>query len=58
VLERAERGDIDDIEFIDCVRLSLPYAWHVIPYVVTDVELAGETAGFADHEISPPTEFA
>lgn len=56
LLERAERGDIDDTEFIDCVRLSLPYAWQVISGVVTDLELAGETAEFADHEIPPPTE--
>jgi len=56
LLERAERGDIDDTEFIDCVRISLPYAWQVISGVVTDLELAGETAEFADHEIPPPTE--
>jgi hypothetical protein len=56
LLERAEHGDVDDAEFIDCVRLSLPYAWQVINGVVTELELAGAAAEFADHEIPPPTE--
>ena len=56
LLERAEHGDVDDAEFIDCVRLSLPYAWQVIHGVVTELELAGAAAEFADHEMPPPTE--
>jgi len=56
LLERAEHGDVDDAESIDCVRLSLPYAWQVINGVVTELELAGAAAEFADHEIPPPTE--
>ena len=27
LLERAEAGEVDDGEFVDCVRQSLPYAW-------------------------------
>jgi hypothetical protein len=56
LLERAQHGKVGDSEFIDCVRLSLPYAWQVISGVVADLELAGETAEFADHEIPPPGE--
>lgn len=56
LLERAQHGDVDDAEFIDCVRHSLPYAWQVISGVVTELELAGDTAEFADHEIPPPSE--
>lgn len=56
LLDRAQHGEVDDAEFIHCVRLSLPYAWQVISGVVTELELAGETAEFADHEIPPPSE--
>jgi hypothetical protein len=56
LLERAQHGDVDDAEFIDCVRLSLPYAWQVITGVVTELELAGAAVEFADHEFPPPSE--
>ena len=56
LLERAQHGKIDDAEFIDCVRLSLPYAWQVISGVVANLELAGPAAEFADHEMPPPSE--
>ncbi|MGH3771124.1 MAG: SCO5389 family protein [Pseudonocardiaceae bacterium] len=56
LLERAQQGEVDDADFVDCVRLSLPYAWQVISGVVADLELAGQTAEFADHEIPPPSE--
>jgi hypothetical protein len=56
LLDRAQHGEVDDAAFVDCVRLSLPYAWQVISGVVADLELAGETAEFADHEIPPPSE--
>ena len=56
LLERAQHGEIEDAEFVDCVRLSLPYAWQVISGVVADLDLAGEASEFADHEIPPPSE--
>src|SRR4051794_41634728 len=56
LLERAQQGEVDDAEFVDCVRQSLPYAWQVISDVVADLELAGQDADFADHEIPPPSE--
>jgi hypothetical protein len=56
LLERAAQGEVDDAEFVDCVRQSLPYAWQVITSVVTDLELAGERVEFADHEVPPPGE--
>lgn len=46
LLERAAQGEVDDAEFVDCVRQSLPYAWQVITSVVTDLELAGERVKF------------
>jgi hypothetical protein len=54
LLERAERGDVDDEAFLDCVRQSLPYAWTVISGVAADVQSG--TGEFADHEVPPPSE--
>ena len=54
LLERAQHGEVDDADFVDCVRLSLPYAWQVVSGVVADLELAGEAVEFADHEIPHP----
>src|ERR1700730_3548309 len=54
LLERAESGDVDDDEFIACVRDSLPYAWTVISEVAAD--LHGSQAGLADHAVPPPSE--
>jgi len=54
LLERAERGPVNDAEFVDCVRQSLPYAWTVISTVAA--ELNSGRADFADHEIPPPSE--
>jgi hypothetical protein len=53
LLERAERGDVPDTEFVSVVRDSLPYAWTVISSVVAD--LSG-SAAFADHATPPPSE--
>ncbi len=54
LLSVAERGDVSDAEFVDCVRTSLPYAWEVVSQVMTDL---GRNGGeFADHEIPPPSE--
>jgi hypothetical protein len=46
LLEKAERGQVDDAEFVDCVRSSLPHAWKVISAAVQ----AGE------HATPPPSE--
>jgi hypothetical protein len=54
LLEKAERGEVDDAEFVACVRDSLPYAWQVITTVIADLEV--KTDGFADHETPPPSE--
>ena len=54
LLERAERGDVSDDEFVACVRDSLPYAWAVISEVAADLQASqGE---FADHAVPPPSE--
>jgi hypothetical protein len=60
LLERVERGELEgpelDAEFVDCVRRSLPYAWHVISTAVADLELAGPDAECAEHGTPPPSE--
>jgi hypothetical protein len=53
LLARAEAGDVDDDEFIACVRDSLPYAWSVISGVAAD--LRAEGGEFADHAVPPPS---
>jgi hypothetical protein len=54
LLERAETGDVSDAEFLDCVRQSLPYAWHVVSLVCGDLHATG--GEFADHAFPPPSE--
>ncbi|MET9031148.1 MULTISPECIES: SCO5389 family protein [Nocardia] len=56
VLERAERGEVDDADFVEVVRNSLPYAWEVVSRVAG--ELRSGTAEFADNTIAPPDEVA
>ncbi|AVH20750.1 SCO5389 family protein [Nocardia cyriacigeorgica] len=56
LLERAERGEVDDAEFVECVKNSLPYAWEVVSRVAG--ELQEGTAEFADNEVPPPDEVA
>jgi hypothetical protein len=54
LLEAAERGPVDDADFVACVRDSLPYAWETVSRVVAD--LAASTEDFADNVIPPTTE--
>jgi len=56
LLGQAERGEVDDAAFLDCVRASLPYAWGLITGLITDLE-AGD-GEFADNQDPPPDEAA
>ncbi|MEU4341480.1 SCO5389 family protein [Nocardia sp. NPDC023852] len=56
LLERAERGEVDDADFVEVVRDSLPYAWEVVSRVAGD--LKSGTAEFADNRVPPPDEVA
>ncbi|HEU4421961.1 MAG TPA: SCO5389 family protein [Pilimelia sp.] len=53
LLERAERGEVTDAEFVDCVRQSLPYAWSVVSGVAGR---AAAAVDFADNAVPPPSE--
>lgn len=54
LLEKAETGAVSDVEFVDCVRQSLPYAWNVVSQVAADLHDNG--GEFADHAVPPPNE--
>jgi hypothetical protein len=54
LLERAERGEATDAEFVDCIRTSLPYAWSVITGVIADLQSGA--GSFADDATPPPSE--
>ncbi|MBF6179517.1 Uncharacterised protein [Nocardia otitidiscaviarum] len=56
LLERAERGEVSDADFVACVRDSLPYAYAVVERVAA--ELRSGTAEYADNTIAPPDETA
>lgn len=53
LLERAEAGRVDDEEFVDCVRRSLPYAWSVVADVAAR---AADGGRMAEHAVPPPSE--
>lgn len=54
LLEAAERGEVDEQEFVDCVRTSLPYAWEMISSLVAQLKVDG--GEFADNQVPPPSE--
>lgn len=54
LLEQAERGEVDEQEFVDCVRTSLPYAWELISSLVAQLQVDG--GDFADNLVPPPSE--
>jgi len=56
LLELAQRGEVDDAEFLDCVRASLPYAWGLVAGLITELESGG--GEFAGNEVPPPDEAA
>ncbi|GAA3854762.1 SCO5389 family protein [Streptomyces sedi] len=56
LLEQAERGEVDEKEFVDCVRTSLPFAWDMISSLVTRLQVDG--GEFADNTTPPPDEQA
>ncbi|MFD5317005.1 SCO5389 family protein [Streptomyces sp. NPDC127098] len=56
LLEQAERGEVDEKEFVDCVRTSLPFAWDMISDLVARLKVDG--GEFADNTTPPPSEHA
>ncbi|MFD3914586.1 MULTISPECIES: SCO5389 family protein [unclassified Streptomyces] len=54
LLADAENGQVREEDFVDTVRTSLPYAYHLIAGLVG--ELRGGDAVFADNQTPPPSE--
>ena len=55
VLTAAERGEMDESQFVAVVRDSLPYAWEVVSAAAED-RAAHPEAPFGQHEVPPPSE--
>lgn len=54
LLDRAEAGPLDDADFADCVRESLPYAWETVAKVVNDLKESGTP--YAEDSTVPPSD--
>ena len=54
LLAAAERGEVGDAQFAECVRASLPYAWSMISTLSTQLHVNG--GAFADNTTPPATE--
>lgn len=53
LLERAERGEVEDAAFVDCIRESLPYAWATVSSLAEEVRAGARSAA---NEVPPPGE--
>jgi hypothetical protein len=58
LLARAETGEVDEADFVDCIRTSLPYAWETISLLVADRTAASQDRPFVDNQAPPPDEQA
>lgn len=56
LLDKAQRDDVDDRAFVDCIRESLPYAWSLIDGLAERLRTSG--AEFEDNLVPPPDEQA
>ena len=55
----AERGEVDEDAFVDCIRTSLPYAWETISVLVAEYAAGGPSdRPFVDNQVPPPDEQA
>lgn len=56
LVTQAQRGPIEDHDFLRCVQESLPYAWSVVADLAH--RLAADGGDFADNQTEPPDEAA
>ncbi|MEU2424357.1 SCO5389 family protein [Streptomyces sp. NPDC007851] len=54
LLAEAENGAVREEDFVETVRTSLPYAYHLIARL--SAELRAGSAEFADNQTPPPSE--
>jgi uncharacterized protein len=58
LLAEAERGEVDEADFVDCIRRSLPYAWETISLLVAEHDAGPPARAFVDNQVPPPDEQA
>lgn len=58
LLADAERGEVDEADFVDCIRQSLPYAWETISLLVAERDAGPPSRAFVDNQVPPPDEQA
>jgi hypothetical protein len=56
LLEQAQQGEVEQNDFLACIKNSLPYAWHLIEELAT--RLTQSEARFVDNQTPPPDEQA
>ncbi len=56
LLEQAQQGEIQQADFLACIKNSLPYSWHMIEELAAQLTQSG--AQFVDNQVSPPDEQA
>ncbi len=56
LLEQAQAGEMQQSDFLACIKDSLPYAWNLIEGLAG--RLAQGNASFVDNQVPPPDEKA
>jgi hypothetical protein len=56
LLKQAHRGELQQDDFLACIKNSLPYAWNLIEKLAG--QLTQSQAQFVDNQIPPPDEQA
>ncbi|WP_028926082.1 SCO5389 family protein [Pseudonocardia acaciae] len=54
LLAQAQQGPVSDVDFIECIQDSLPYAWSVVSGLGRELRETGDQMAIDDTE--PPTE--
>ncbi|WP_035796582.1 SCO5389 family protein [Kitasatospora mediocidica] len=54
LLAQAEQGEVNEADFVDTVRTSLPYAYRMIEELTA--ELGAGDRPFADNSVPPPSD--
>ncbi len=54
LVELVEQGPVADADLVECIRMSLPYAWSVVSGLARQLRETGEA--FADNQTLPPDE--
>ncbi|MET8638362.1 SCO5389 family protein [Streptomyces sp. NPDC004074] len=54
LLAEAEKGEVQEQDFVESVRTSLPYAWDLIARLTAELRSGGTE--FADNQTPPPSE--